>query len=251
MNGRTAALLALVSLAPALRPLAAQIGSTTDVLTGVVKDTTGRPVAEAIVEAMSIETGIMRTTKTDPRGRYTLLFPDGGGQYRVIVRSIGKTPIMRTVARQADEDRLVTNFTMGAPVTRLDEIVGRGRQGPPTGGGRPRGPGPGARADGPRGARRSGCSTRTRWRGSPSTPATSRSWPAWLPAWSRSPEPIPPPPASPSRGSGPPATASPWTASPTAGPACRRARCGIPGSSPTATTWRGASSAAGRSRPPR
>src|ERR1043166_8201902 len=128
MNGRTAALLALVSLAPALRPLAAQIGSTTDVLTGVVKDTTGRPVAEAIVEATSIETGIMRTTKTDPRGRYTLLFPDGGGQYRVIVRSIGKTPIMRTVARQADEDRLVTNFTMGAPGTRLDEIVVRGRQ---------------------------------------------------------------------------------------------------------------------------
>src|ERR1043166_6349021 len=133
MNGRTAALLALVSLAPALRPLAAQIGSTTDVLTGVVKDTTGRPVAEAIVEATSIETGIMRTTKTDPRGRYTLLFPDGGGQYRVIVRSIGKTPIMRTVARQADEDRLVTNFTMGAPVTRLDEIVGRGGQARPAG----------------------------------------------------------------------------------------------------------------------
>ena len=141
MNVRTAALLALLSLAPALRPLAAQIGSTTDVLTGVVKDTTGRPVAEAIVEATSIETGIMRTTKTDPRGRYTLLFPDGGGQYRVIVRSIGKTPIMRTVARQADEDRLVTNFTMGAPVARLDEIVVRGRQARPTGEGGPPAPG--------------------------------------------------------------------------------------------------------------
>ena len=141
MRARTAALLALLAVSPALRPLAAQIGSTTDVLTGVVKDTTGQPVAEAIVEATSIETGIMRTTKTDPRGRYTLLFPDGGGQYRVIVRSIGKTPIMRTVARQADEDRLVTNFTMGAPVTRLDEIVVRGRQGRPTGEGGPPAPG--------------------------------------------------------------------------------------------------------------
>jgi hypothetical protein len=75
----------------------------------------------------------MRTTKTDPRGRYTLLFPDGGGQYRLIVRSIGKTPLMRTVARQTDEDRLVANFTMGAPVAQLEEIVVRGRRGPPGG----------------------------------------------------------------------------------------------------------------------
>ncbi|HEV8355175.1 MAG TPA: carboxypeptidase regulatory-like domain-containing protein, partial [Gemmatimonadales bacterium] len=133
MQLRTAALLALFWLSPARSPLAAQIGSTSDVLTGVVKDSTGLPVAEAIVEATSLETGIMRTTKTDPRGRYTLLFPDGGGQYRVIVRAIGKTPIMRTVARQADEDRLVTNFTMGAPVARLEEIVVRGRQARPVG----------------------------------------------------------------------------------------------------------------------
>ena len=122
------------------RPLAAQVGTTTDVLTGIVRDSAGQPVAEAIVEATSIETQITRTTKTDPRGRYTLLFPDGGGQYRLIVRAIGKTPVMRTIARQADEDRLITNVTLGTPATRLQEIVVRGRQtlpltgegGPPT-----------------------------------------------------------------------------------------------------------------------
>ncbi|HEX7023174.1 MAG TPA: carboxypeptidase regulatory-like domain-containing protein, partial [Gemmatimonadales bacterium] len=128
-------LMAVLATLIAGRPLAAQVGTTTDVLTGVVRDSAGQPVAEAVVEATSLETQITRTTRTDPRGRYTLLFPDGGGQYRLIVRAIGKTPVMRTIARQADEDRLITNITLGTPVTRLQEIVVRGgRQGPPLGG---------------------------------------------------------------------------------------------------------------------
>ncbi|HJR36314.1 MAG TPA: carboxypeptidase-like regulatory domain-containing protein, partial [Gemmatimonadales bacterium] len=110
-------LLLLLALLPGR--LGAQVGTTTDVLTGIVRDSAGQPVPDAVVEATSIETQITRTTKTDPRGRYTLLFPDGGGQYRLIVRAIGKTPVMRTVARQADEDRLITNVTLGAPATRL------------------------------------------------------------------------------------------------------------------------------------
>jgi hypothetical protein len=114
-----------LAAAPAAGSLAAQVGSTTDVLTGLVKDDTGQPVPDAVVEATSLETQVMRTTKTDARGRYTLLFPDGGGQYRLIVRSIGKTPVMRTIARLADEDRLVTNLTLGAVPTRLQEIVVR------------------------------------------------------------------------------------------------------------------------------
>ncbi len=128
-----AVLVLLLALAPA-RLLRAQVGTTTDVLTGIVRDSAGQPVPDAVVEATSIETQIVRTTKTDPRGRYTLLFPDGGGQYRLIVRAIGKTPVMRTITRQADEDRLITNISLGTPATRLAEIVVRGRQGPPIGG---------------------------------------------------------------------------------------------------------------------
>ncbi len=140
MRLRFAAALAMLGLWFVPGPLAAQVGTTTDILTGVVKDSTGKPIPDAIVEATSFETQVVRTTKTDPRGRYTILFPDGGGQYRLIVRSIGKTPVMRTIARQADEDRLVTNVTLGVVATRLQDVVvrargpqtGRGGEGPPT-----------------------------------------------------------------------------------------------------------------------
>ncbi|NOT08302.1 MAG: TonB-dependent receptor, partial [Gemmatimonadales bacterium] len=135
MQLRFAALFALLGLATLPAPLPAQVGSSTDLLTGIVKDEAGLPVADAIVEATSLETQVVRSTKTDPRGRYTLLFPDGGGQYRLIVRAIGKTPVQRTVARQADEDRLITNITLGAPATRLQEVVVRGRPALPPGSG--------------------------------------------------------------------------------------------------------------------
>ena len=87
---RLASLLALFAAGPSLASLAAQVGTTTDVLTGVVKDDRGQPVAEAVIEATSLETQVTRTAKTDLRGRYTLLFPDGGGQYRLTPRHSGK-----------------------------------------------------------------------------------------------------------------------------------------------------------------
>lgn len=122
-----AALLAAAPLA-----LRAQVGQTTDVITGTVTGEEGHPLAEASVEATSVETQIMRTVRTDARGRYTILFPDGGGQYRVIVRMIGMTPVQRVVTRQADEDRLVVNVNLASTAQQLDEVVTRGRR-PPTG----------------------------------------------------------------------------------------------------------------------
>lgn len=144
MRFRVAALLALLAATPPAERLEAQVGSTTDVLTGIVRDSTGKPIVGAVVEATSLETQVLRTTKTDPRGRYTLLFPDGGGQYRLIVRSIGNIPVQRTIGRQADEDRLVTNITMGVVATRLEEIVVRGRNLPPPGRGGEGPPTPGS-----------------------------------------------------------------------------------------------------------
>ncbi len=108
-----------------------QVGSTTDIITGTITNEQGQPMADAVVEATSLDTRVTRTAKTDAKGRYRILFPDGGGQYRVLARAIGVTPMQRTIARQADEDRLVINFKLSAGAVQLPEIAVRGRNGPP------------------------------------------------------------------------------------------------------------------------
>src|SRR5712691_7337885 len=117
----TAALLAL--LLGFTGPLQGQVGTSTDLITGLVTDENGTPLAGAIVEAMSLETQITRRTNTDARGRYTILFPDGGGQYQMTARYLGRQPQQTTLQRYADEDRFTWNPQMPplaitlAPVT--------------------------------------------------------------------------------------------------------------------------------------
>jgi hypothetical protein len=115
----------------AVHAVPAQVGATTDILMGVVRNDQGQPVADAVVEAISLETEISRQARTDPRGRYMILFPDGGGQYRLVVRYIGMVPAERLVLRQADEDRLVMDITLTARPQQIQEVVVRGVQGPP------------------------------------------------------------------------------------------------------------------------
>src|SRR3982751_5832848 len=113
---------ALLAGAPALVALPAaaesQVGSTTDILTGRVLDPTGKPVEGATVIATSVETRVNRTRVTGADGRYVILFPDGGGQYQLVVRYIGFAPITVGVTRQGDEDRLVTDVRLGAQVAQ-------------------------------------------------------------------------------------------------------------------------------------
>ena len=60
-------------------PLAAQ--GSTDILTGLVTDERGRPLPGVVIDILSVESQITRTTRTNDKGRYTILFPDGSGQY--------------------------------------------------------------------------------------------------------------------------------------------------------------------------
>lgn len=106
----------------------AQVGVTTDLLSGTITDSAGGPVAEAVVEAVSLETGISRTGQTDGRGRYRILFPDGGGRYQLYVRAIGLSPVRTTVERQGDDDRLVANIRLvGANPAKMEELVATAR----------------------------------------------------------------------------------------------------------------------------
>jgi hypothetical protein len=117
----TFALLALllVVTAPALH---AQVGATTDIIMGTVVGPDGKPLAGAIVEVQSVETEVTRRKTTNDQGKYTLLFPDGGGQYRITVRHIGMLPVSFAVAKQADEDRLVADAKMTAGIPTLERV---------------------------------------------------------------------------------------------------------------------------------
>jgi len=115
----------------------AQVGATTDIIMGRVTSPEGGPVAGARVTATSAETQISRTKATGADGRYTIIFPDGGGNYRVQVAAIGYAPQNVTVARQSDEDRLVRDFAMGRTATVLQAVQVRAAPGRQPAGQRP------------------------------------------------------------------------------------------------------------------
>ena len=104
-------------------PAAAQANETTDIITGVVVGSNGQPLAGVIIEAMSLETQVTRTTVTDTRGRYVILFPSGGGQFRMAARMVGFAPQATVLQRHADEDRLVWDLQMQEAAFMLDPIM--------------------------------------------------------------------------------------------------------------------------------
>src|SRR5438128_9589523 len=120
-----AAAVALVLIVPA--GLRAQVGATTDIITGVVTGPDSAPVPGAQVQVISLESEVARTRTTDARGRFTIVFPDGGGQYRLIVRYIGMAPATLAIARQADEDRLVANVQLQPAAVTLEAVEVRAR----------------------------------------------------------------------------------------------------------------------------
>lgn len=108
-------------------PAAAQVGTTTDIITGTVTDLNHQPVANAEVQVTSIETQVARSRTTDAKGHYTIVFPDGGGQYQLLVRMLGMSPVRQLVVRQADEDRLSANVQLTPLGVELAPIVSRAR----------------------------------------------------------------------------------------------------------------------------
>lgn len=125
---RSFRLLALALLA--LRPLSAQTGNGTEIIVGRVLDTEGKPIEGARVDAMSVETQTTRGRTTNDRGQFTILFPDGSGQYRVTARAIGYAPSTVTVIRQSDEDRLEVTLRLQKSAQQLQQFVVQAARGP-------------------------------------------------------------------------------------------------------------------------
>ena len=137
--GLLLALAAVACLAAVPARAAAQAEAGTDIITGTILGDDGNPVQDASVEATSLETQVTRRARSDARGRFTILFPDGGGQYRMSVRVLGMNPRTALVMRDADEDRLVWNVQLEASPVTLDPVnvnggpLLRGGEGPTPG----------------------------------------------------------------------------------------------------------------------
>ncbi|HVD60451.1 MAG TPA: carboxypeptidase regulatory-like domain-containing protein [Gemmatimonadaceae bacterium] len=114
------ALIAAIGFSP--RESSAQVGSTTDIIMGQVSGPEGQPISGARVEVTSTETQIKRTKTTGADGRYTIVFPDGGGSYAMTVTAIGYSPVRSAVSRQSDEDRLVADVKLGRSVAVLQSV---------------------------------------------------------------------------------------------------------------------------------
>jgi hypothetical protein len=136
--------LSLLALAAVPLAVTAQVGASTDIITGVIRTPAGVPVENAQVEAQSTETQVTRRQRSNAQGKYTILFPDGGGTYRLTVRYIGFQPTTLTVTRNGDDDRIVRNITLGQSTSQtLARVDVRGARRPTD-----RGPGGGPPAPG-------------------------------------------------------------------------------------------------------
>ena len=112
-------------------PTAARAQDATDVLTGRITDDTGRPVAQAEVEVVSLLTEIVKRTMTDRDGKYVLLFPDGGGQYQMTVRAIGLAERTLMVGREGVEEILITEVSLAVEGVALQGLDVSARRLPP------------------------------------------------------------------------------------------------------------------------
>src|SRR5216117_2872043 len=122
---RSLHLWALVALLAAVvaRPAAGQVGTTTDIITGKVTGPDSQPLAGAVVVATSVETRVSHQRTSDANGRFTIVFPDGGGRYELTARYIGMAAVQVTVARQADEDRIEASIRMGLFAVPLEPVT--------------------------------------------------------------------------------------------------------------------------------
>lgn len=95
-----------------------------DVITGTVKGPGGAAIVGARVEVVSIESEITRSGVTDGKGRYLILFSDGGGRYILRITYLGMSDVIKTISRSGDEELLLNNISMATGAIQLGALTG-------------------------------------------------------------------------------------------------------------------------------
>ena len=93
-----------------------------DVIRGLVTGPDSIPIAGARVTATSISGYVNRTARTDTKGRFTITFPGGEGDYFVTITSLGFAPKRFEVKRTADQEVLLADARLSRTVAQLDEV---------------------------------------------------------------------------------------------------------------------------------
>jgi Carboxypeptidase regulatory-like domain len=106
----------LVLSAPILR--AQQL----DVIRGVITGPDSIAIAGARVTATSLSGNVNRNARTDTKGRFTITFPGGEGDYFVTVSALGFAQKRFEVKRTADQEILIADARLSRAVTQLDEV---------------------------------------------------------------------------------------------------------------------------------
>ncbi|HUQ20183.1 MAG TPA: TonB-dependent receptor [Gemmatimonadaceae bacterium] len=123
-------LLLLIGLLALAAPRAAR--AQTDVIRGQVSGPDSAGLEGVTVTATSISGNVSRTAKTDSRGRYTITFPGGDGDYMVSFALLGYGAKRFEVKRSADEDVLVADTRLARIGAILDPVkVSAEREKPP------------------------------------------------------------------------------------------------------------------------
>jgi hypothetical protein len=94
----------------------------TDIIRGQVTGPDSTAIEGVSVTATSISGNVSRTAKTDSRGRFTVTFPGGDGDYMLSFASLGYAAKRFEVKRSADEDVLIADARLTRIGTILDPV---------------------------------------------------------------------------------------------------------------------------------
>ena len=104
----------------AAKPLAAQ--QQADIIRGRVLGQDSLPIPNVNVLVTSFMGGINKTARTDKNGRFSVVFPNGEGDYWVGFAAIGYTFKRFELKRLAEEEILIADTRLERAAQRLDTV---------------------------------------------------------------------------------------------------------------------------------